>query len=109
MMALALVRVNEVVQANDTRSPHRVLAVSPANVSSLTLLVIDRPVLADVVKLALNHGHYQTPVVPTVDDAATALIDWLLHLIILDIDNAGSAILERRGGFTAQAVYRLSP
>ena len=30
------------------------------------LLVIDQPVLADVVKLALNHGHYNTRVASTV-------------------------------------------
>jgi two-component system KDP operon response regulator KdpE len=61
------------------------------------LLVIEHPVLADLVKLALNHGHYLTRVVRTVDEAATALAEWRPHLLVLDMDNAGSTILERRG------------
>ena len=35
------------------------------------LLVIDQLVLADVVRLALNHGHYTTIVARTVDDECT--------------------------------------
>jgi len=68
------------------------------------LLVIDQPVLADVVKLALGHGHYTTRVVQTVEEASTALADWLPHLAVLDMDIAGSRILEpladttRKGG-----------
>jgi DNA-binding response OmpR family regulator len=68
-----------------------------------TLLVIEEPVLADVVKLALNHGHYHTRVVQTVADAAAALVDWLPHLLVLDMDITGNTILERRGESTSQA------
>jgi DNA-binding response OmpR family regulator len=66
-----------------------------------TLLVIEQPVLAEVVKLALNHGDYHTRVVQTVEEAGTALVEWLPHLLILDMDNAAT-ILERRGEFTPQ-------
>src|SRR2546425_9700097 len=59
------------------------------------LLVIDQRVLADVVKLALNHGHYHTRVAQTVAEASTALADWRPHLAVLDMDIAGSEILER--------------
>jgi DNA-binding response OmpR family regulator len=59
------------------------------------LLVIDQPVLAEVVKLALGHGHYITRVAQTVDGAAVALTEWRPHLAILDMDIAGSAILDR--------------
>jgi DNA-binding response OmpR family regulator len=59
------------------------------------LLVIDQRVLADVVKLALNHGHYNTRVAQTVAEASTALADWRPHLVVLDMDIAGSEILER--------------
>jgi DNA-binding response OmpR family regulator len=57
--------------------------------------VIDQPVLADVVKLALNHGHYHTRVAQTVEEASTALVDWRPHLAVLDMDIAGSRILEQ--------------
>jgi hypothetical protein len=40
------------------------------------LLVIDRPVLADLVRLALNHGVYLTQVAPTLATAMAALDDW---------------------------------
>ena len=59
------------------------------------LLVIDQRVLSDVVKLALNHGHYDSRVVQTVDEASMVLTDWRPHLVVLDMDAAGSEILER--------------
>lgn len=67
------------------------------------LLVIDAPVLADVVRLALNHGHYDIRVAATVEQASTAVTEWRPHLVVLDMDSAADAILERlsdaaRGG-----------
>ena len=38
------------------------------------LLVIDEPVLAGIVKLVLNHGHYDARVAPTIGEAST-LVD----------------------------------
>ena len=66
------------------------------------LLVIEQHVLADVVKLALNHGHYHTRVALTVDEAAAALADWQPHLVVLDMDSAGSLILERAADATRE-------
>ena len=37
------------------------------------LLVIDQPVLAEVVKLALSHGHFQAEVAATAGEALAAL------------------------------------
>lgn len=59
------------------------------------LLVIEQRVLADVVRLALNHGDYNTRIAPTVSEAAAALADWQPHLVVLDMDAGGSSILER--------------
>lgn len=61
------------------------------------LLVIDQPVLADVVRLALGHGHYTTRVAGSVDGAVAALAGWQPHIVVLDMDIAGNAILERQG------------
>jgi two-component system alkaline phosphatase synthesis response regulator PhoP len=66
------------------------------------LLVIDQPVLADVVKLALNHGHYNTRQAETVAEALSALTDWRPHLAVLDMDIHGSAILERLADATRE-------
>jgi two-component system, OmpR family, KDP operon response regulator KdpE len=59
------------------------------------LLVIDQPVLAEIVKLALNHGSYSTRMAQTLEEAAAALTEWRPHLAIIDMDIAGSAVLER--------------
>jgi DNA-binding response OmpR family regulator len=69
------------------------------------LLVIEQLVLAEVVKLALNHGHYSTRMVQTVEEAAAALTGWRPHLAVVDMDIGGSAILDRLR--PAQEVRRL--
>src|SRR5580765_5788549 len=62
------------------------------------LLVIDQRVLADLVTLALSHGHYTTRVADTAEQVSTALADWQPHLLVVDMDIAESGILERLGG-----------
>jgi DNA-binding response OmpR family regulator len=59
------------------------------------LLVIEQLVLAELVKLALNHGHYSIRMARTVEEAAAALTGWRPHLAVVDMDIAGSAILGR--------------
>ena len=59
------------------------------------LLVIDEPVLVGIVKLALNHGHYDPRVTPTMSEAVALLSGWRPHLVVLDMENEGSAILDR--------------
>jgi len=59
------------------------------------LLVIEQPVLAEVVRLALNHGHYSTRMSQTIEEASAALTGWRPHLAVIDMDIAGSAILDR--------------
>lgn len=49
------------------------------------LLVLDQPILAGVIKLALSHGPY-TVEVAGAPDAVPRLRQWRPHLIILDID-----------------------
>jgi CheY-like chemotaxis protein len=54
------------------------------------LLVIDQRSLADVVILALSHGHYTTRVANTAEHVSTALADWQPHLLVVDMDMAES-------------------
>ena len=61
------------------------------------LLVIDRPVLAELVKLALGHGAYLTLVAPTSAAALGALHDWRPHLAVVDMDILDGAVLDRLG------------
>jgi len=66
------------------------------------LLVIDQPVLADAVSLALNHGHYISRVVSTSDEAISAVAAWNPHLVLLDMDIEGNQILKRLGPATLE-------
>lgn len=58
------------------------LPSSPAR----ALLVIDQPLLAGVVELALGHGTYTIRVALTTSEAAAALTEWQPHLAVVDLD-----------------------
>jgi DNA-binding response OmpR family regulator len=62
------------------------------------LLVTNQSALADTVRLALNHGPYSTRVARTAEEAGSAVADWRPHLVVLDVDVAGSAIMKRLRG-----------
>jgi two-component system alkaline phosphatase synthesis response regulator PhoP len=66
------------------------------------LLVLDQPVLAEVIKLALNHGRSLTQVARTVAEATTALGEWRPHLAVIDMDLAQGEILDRLGYLAPQ-------
>jgi DNA-binding response OmpR family regulator len=70
----------------EVRQPH-----TPARV----LLLIDRPVLAELVRLALGHGVYLTQVASTPAAATARLRDWRPHLAIVDMDLAEGALLDQ--------------
>ena len=59
------------------------------------LLVIEEPVLAGIVRLALNHGQYDSRVAASAHEASAVLAGWRPHLVVVDMDIEGSAILER--------------
>ena len=66
------------------------------------LVVVNQSVLAEIVKLALNHGSYNTRVVHSAAEVAAALAGWRPHLAILDMDIEGSAILDRLRGMSGE-------
>jgi len=72
---------------------------SPARV----LLVIDQPVLAEVVKLALHHARFQAEVAPTAPDALAALAQRPPHLTIADVDLSHGLLLDRLTDTTHRA------
>jgi DNA-binding response OmpR family regulator len=57
------------------------------------LLVLDRPVLLELMKLTLNHGVDSTRTAMVVNDVATLLKDWWPHLAILDMDLDSAQIM----------------
>jgi DNA-binding response OmpR family regulator len=57
------------------------------------LVVLDRPVLFELIKMTLNHGVYTTRMATIASEVATALTDWQAHLAIVDMDLDGAQIL----------------
>jgi two-component system, OmpR family, alkaline phosphatase synthesis response regulator PhoP len=58
------------------------------------VLVMDQPVLAEVVKLALNHGRFTPRVVQDIAGAREVLRTWRPHLAILDMDLCHGQLLD---------------
>ena len=65
------------------------------------LVVLDRVALTELVKLTLNHGVYATRTVGALTAVQTTLAEWQPHLLILDMDLDGRAVLEQIGANTA--------
>ncbi|HLL50776.1 MAG TPA: response regulator transcription factor [Thermomicrobiales bacterium] len=59
------------------------------------LLVVEQPVLAGVIQLALTHGPYMLQVAATGAEALAALDTWRPHLLLLDMDLLDGVLLER--------------
>jgi len=60
--------------------------------------------LAELIKLTLNHGVYSTRAVATTDEVEAIVADWKPHLVLLDMDLEGTRIinlLTNRGGDSA--------
>ena len=72
-------------------------AGTPVRSPTRVLLVLDQPVLAEVVKLALNHGRFRTDVAPTAAEALAVLGQRRPHLAIVDMDLAHGQMLEQLG------------
>jgi DNA-binding response OmpR family regulator len=57
------------------------------------LVVLDRPVLIELIKMTLNHGVYTTREAATADEVATVLAEWQPHLAIVDMDLDGAHLM----------------
>lgn len=69
----------------------------------LVLIVVDQPVLADLVVLALAHGRFEARVAPDAGAAAALLAAWSPHLAVVDMDLGHAAVLDRLGYATPGA------
>ena len=57
------------------------------------LVMVEQPLLVDVIKLTLNHGVYVTREARDVPAAAAMLAGWQPHLAVIDMDIGGNAPL----------------
>jgi two-component system response regulator RegX3 len=71
------------------------------------LLVVERPLIAELIKLTLNHGVYVTRAVTTYAQVEAALAQWQPHLVVLDMDLDGLPIVTLIGSRTAGGTGRL--
>jgi len=77
-------------------------AGAPApGVPTRVLLVLDQPVVAELVKLTLNHGVFEIRQAVSAAEALVVLGQWRPHLVLLDMD------LEGVGG--ARVMQRIGP
>src|SRR5215213_7294878 len=71
----------------------------PAQGPARVLLVLDQPVLASVIELALAHvhGRFRARVAPTAAAATELLAEWRPDLAVVDVDLARGEMLARLG------------
>jgi DNA-binding response OmpR family regulator len=61
------------------------------------LIVVDMPVVAETVRLTLDHGTYATRRAVTTAEAREAIESWRPHLAVIDMDLGGKALLSDVG------------
>src|SRR5439155_6851383 len=61
------------------------------------LVVLDQPLIAEVVRLTLNHGVYVTRDARDAREATTVLAEWQPHLAVIDMDLGGKELLQALG------------
>src|SRR5215212_6458760 len=61
---------------------------------AVVLIVTDQPVLAEVVRLALNHGQFTAQVAANAEEAEASLAEGRPHFAVVDADLSNGAILD---------------
>src|SRR5438270_11169372 len=62
------------------------------------LVMLDQPLVAEIVSFTLNHGVYDTRTATGVEEARALLKEWRPHVAVLDMDIGGDQILEETQG-----------
>jgi DNA-binding response OmpR family regulator len=80
-----------VPQSRETPSADSGQLRSPAKV----LVAVAQPLIAEIVRLALNHGQFLTNSARTGAEAEVALLEWRPHLAVIDMDLGDGELLDR--------------
>jgi two-component system, OmpR family, alkaline phosphatase synthesis response regulator PhoP len=67
----------------------------PLNGPARVLILVDQPLLAEMIKLTLNHGVYVTRAITMASEAIAVLDEWHPHLAVIDMDIAGEQLIHR--------------
>ncbi|HZO29573.1 MAG TPA: response regulator transcription factor, partial [Chloroflexota bacterium] len=70
---------------------------SPLDGSPRVLILVDQPLIGEVIELTLNHGVYATRQANDVAEATIALDAWRPHLAVIDMDISGDRLVARLG------------
>ena len=62
------------------------------------LVMLDQPLVAEIVSFTLSHGAHDTRTVTNVEQATALFRDWRPHVAVLDMDIGGDRILEETQG-----------
>jgi len=74
--------------------------------SARVLVMVDQPLIVEVIKLTLNHGVYVTREAQDVSEATAALGEWRPHLAVIDMDIGGSRLLEHMASLGDESSLR---
>ena len=70
---------------------------SPIDGPARVLVMVEQPLIADVIELTLNHGVYATRKAKNLAEATTVLAEWAPHLAVIDMDIGGDRLVQRLG------------
>jgi DNA-binding response OmpR family regulator len=73
------------------------------------LLLLDRPIVVDLVRLTLNHGLFVVRAVRDLAEADEVLTDWSPHLAVVDMDHDDSSRLLQRLGASSNLTASTTP
>ncbi len=61
------------------------------------LVLLDQPLVVEVIRLTLNHGVFVTRAAPSLPEAMTILAEWQPHIAVVDMELGGHQLLQRIG------------
>jgi two-component system, OmpR family, alkaline phosphatase synthesis response regulator PhoP len=73
------------------------------------LVLMDRPLLVDLITLTLNHGLFVVRGAPDLETAEVLLTEWRPHMAVVDMDNDDSTELLERLGASNTLTRRATP
>ena len=80
----------------------------PLSGPARVLVMVEQPLIVEVIKLTLNHGVYVTREAQDVPEATAVLGDWQPHLAVIDMDIGGDVLLQQMAA-RATAARRATP
>jgi DNA-binding response OmpR family regulator len=83
--------------------------VAPHYDARRALLLLDRPIVVDLVELTLNHGLFVVRAANNMAEAEAILQDWPPHLAVVDMDHEDSGGLLQRLGASGNLTASATP